>query len=260
MKEIEQLADVSSNGASADTTAEMNQAALNTAALNEVALSSGLHASAPVSEVDIAEYLKKYPQFFERHADLLTMIHLPSPHGTGAISLAERQQLAQRDKIRVLDAKLAEILQFGRENDATLSKMHRLSLGLLAATEFSILVKLLEHNLQEDFDVPFVKLHLWATLKSADHSANTPYFAPVDGSFMQWVETLNNPYCGKKTPANYSVEQANSYAVLPLKTSAVIGVLVLASSDEDKFYDGMGTLYIKRIGELVSAALLPYLN
>ena len=214
----------------------------------------------PLNELTVAEYLKQHPQFFEHHADLLAMIHLPSPHGNGTISLAERQQLAQRDKIRVLDAKLGEILQFGRENDATLSKMHRLSLGLLAATEFSILVKLLQHNLQEDFTVPIVKLHLWANVKGADNLANADYFAPVDAGFVQWVETLTNPYCGKKTPSNYCIDGANSYAVLPLKTSDVIGVLVLASSDEDKFFDGMGTLYIKRIGELVSAALLPYLK
>ena len=217
-------------------------------------------SDAPLNEMVVAEYLKQHPQFFEHHADLLAMIHLPSPHGNGTISLAERQQLAQRDKIRVLDAKLAEILQFGRENDATLSKMHRLSLGLLAATDFSILVKLLQHNLQEDFAVPMVKLHLWANVKGAESAVNASYFAPIDGGFMQWVETLTNPYCGKKTPVNYRIENANSYAVLPLKTSDVIGVLVLASSDEDKFYDGMGTLYIKRIGELVSAALLPHLK
>lgn len=214
--------------------------------------------SKSTDEAEIAEYLKQHPQFFEHHADLLAMIHLPSPHGNGTISLAERQQLAQRDKIRVLDAKLAEILQFGRENDATLSKMHRLSLGLLAANEFSILVKLLEHNLQEDFAVPFVRLHLWVDMKAAEHAANMSYFAPVDASFKQWLETLTNPYCGKKIPVDYAIEHANSYAVLPLKTTEVIGVLVFASSDEDKFFDGMGTLYIKRIGELVSAALLSH--
>lgn len=223
--------------------------------MNEIEL---LTDNQPIDDAEIVEYLKQHPQFFEQHADLLAMVHLPSPHGNGTISLAERQQLAQRDKIRVLDAKLAEILQFGRENDATLSKMHRLSLGLLAATEFSILMKLLEHNLQEDFDVPFVRLHLWTEMKASESAANARYFTPLDDSFKQWVETLANPYCCKKPPTFYTIQDANSYAVLPLKTTDIIGVLVLASDVQDKFYDGMGTLYIKRIGELVSAALMPH--
>ena len=59
-----------------------------------------------ISADQVTSYLRSYPHFFEQHASLLTEIYLPSPHGTGAISLAERQQLAQRDKIRVLEAKL----------------------------------------------------------------------------------------------------------------------------------------------------------
>ena len=84
--------------------------------------------------------------------------------------------------------------------------------------------------------------------------------ARISGPALGGSAPLDEPYCGKKTPCDYSVENANSYAVLPLKTSHVIGALVLASAEEGKFFDGMGTLYIKRIGELVSAALLPHLK
>jgi len=39
----------------------------------------------------------------------------------------------------------------------------------------------------------------------------------------------------------------------------VFGLLAMASEDEQRFYPEMGTLYVKRIGELVSAALLRYI-
>ena len=84
------------------------------------------------SAEEVAAYLRKNPQFFEHHSALLTELYLPSPHGGGTVSLAERQQLAQRDRIRVLEAKVAEFLQYGRENDQISEKVHRLSLGLLA--------------------------------------------------------------------------------------------------------------------------------
>jgi len=65
------------------------------------------------TEEQITEFLRADPTFFERNAHLLTEIYLPSPHGSGTVSLAERQQLAQRDKIRVLEVKMSELIQFG---------------------------------------------------------------------------------------------------------------------------------------------------
>ena len=56
---------------------------------------------------EIKNYLKNHPEFFEQNASLLAEIHLPSPHGSGTISLAERQQLAQRDKINALEERFA---------------------------------------------------------------------------------------------------------------------------------------------------------
>ena len=34
------------------------------------------------------------------------------------------------------------------------------------------------------------------------------------------------------------------------------GLLALASEDEERFYAGMGTLYLERLGQLIGAALV----
>lgn len=44
-----------------------------------------------LSEHDLAAYLAANPEFFERHAELLTTVQLQSPHGNRAVSLQERQ-------------------------------------------------------------------------------------------------------------------------------------------------------------------------
>ena len=46
-----------------------------------------------------------------------------------------------------------------------------------------------------------------------------------------------------------------SFAMVALRTTHTFGMLVLASEDAGRFYQGMGTLYLKRLGELVSVAL-----
>ena len=47
-----------------------------------------------------------------------------------------------------------------------------------------------------------------------------------------------------------------SFSYVPLRDGEVFGVLALASEDPQRFYPDMGTLYLRRLGELISAGLL----
>jgi hypothetical protein len=52
----------------------------------------------------------------------------------------------------------------------------------------------------------------------------------------------------------------HSFAYLPLRADEQsIGMLILASEDAQRFYPGMGTLFLQRIAEIVSCALRPTL-
>ena len=216
------------------------------------------------SEDQVIAYLHEHPQFFARQPDLLAEMYLPSPHGGGTVSLAERQQLAQRDRIRVLEAKLANLMRFGEENDATSDKVHRLSLGLLAAPNLEVLLQLLAHALREDFAVPYVGLRMWGTPHDDVHTSNQA-FQSVSEDIHSWTQKLATPYCGH--PPELTLDgwfgdnvTPRSYALVALRGENVFGLLAMASDDEARFYPDMGTLYLKRIGELVSAALLHYVD
>jgi len=60
-------------------------------------------AQEDISAEQVTSYLRSHPKFFEQHASLLTEITLPNPHGSGIISLSQRQTLAQAHKIRLLE-------------------------------------------------------------------------------------------------------------------------------------------------------------
>ena len=46
-----------------------------------------------------------------------------------------------------------------------------------------------------------------------------------------------------------------SVALVPLGQTAVFGLLALGSEDPQRFYPEMGTLYLRRIGELCAAGI-----
>src|SRR3954451_17359880 len=110
---------------------------------------------------EIARFLRTHPSFFDQHPDLLESIHVPHPYGGRAIPLAERQTVALREKLKVVEGKLGELIQFGEENDAISEKVHRLSAGLVGARDFPSLTRTLYFHLREDFAVPHVALRVW---------------------------------------------------------------------------------------------------
>ena len=70
----------------------------------------------PITEDDIANYLANTPDFFVRHAELLAAVQLNRPHGHRAVSLQERQAEMLRDKIKLLEQRIMEMMRNGNDN------------------------------------------------------------------------------------------------------------------------------------------------
>jgi uncharacterized protein len=210
---------------------------------------------------DIARYLQENPVFFEQYADLLSEIYIPHPHGGRAIPLAERQVLTLRERARALETRLGELIEVGEENDAIGEKMHRLCLAILPASGLEALLAALYYNLREDFAVPHVALRLWREGASADLAE----LRGVSDDIKRYAAGLGQPFCGPAANAEATAwfgeaaAHVRSVACVPLRgKSECFGMLVLGSEDASRFYPEMGTVYLKRLGELASASLLRF--
>ena len=207
----------------------------------------------------VAEYLRQNPGFFEQHVEILTNLQIPHPHGGRAVSIGERQLLALREKSKLLEDKLHELIQFGEENDAVGEKVHRLACRLIEAPSLDAALDTLYLDLLDHFAVPHVAVRLWSV---AEENPDTKEFAPVAAEMRQFIEQMTAPYCGQhavyESQAWFGEAAAHlkSFALVPLARDQVtFGVVALASEDPKRFYAEMGTLYLARIGELVSHAL-----
>jgi len=210
-----------------------------------------------MSPDDVAIFLRTNPQFFDKHPELLESIHVPHPYGGRAIPLAERQTVALREKLKLVEGKLAELIQFGEENDAISEKVHRLAVALVGSRDFPAFTRTLYFHLREDFAVPHVALRVWGKGVPADFDEAKE----VDEAQRRHAETLGAPQCGAAAGSallpwfGEAAEHVRSLALVPLGQTAVFGLLALGSEDAQRFYADMGTLYLRRIGELCAAGV-----
>jgi len=217
----------------------------------------------PITEDDIANYLANTPDFFQRHAQMLASVQLNSPHGNRAVSLQERQAEMLREKIKVLETRMMDMIRHGSENMVISGRLHRWALRLLAVPDSDTLPTAIVDEIEDQFVVPQAALRLWGL--DERHSVQT-YAQGVSDDVRSFASSLTQPYCG----ANSGFEaarwlqdpaQAASLAMIPLREGPIeastpaFGLLVLASPDSQRFTSGMGTDFLERIAELASAAL-----
>jgi len=188
---------------------------------------------------------------------------LNSPHGNRAVSLQERQAEMLREKIRVLELRMMDMIRHGNENMVIAARLQRWALRLLAAPADATLPATIVSEIQEQFMVPQAALRVWSV---GDRYAGEPFAQGVSDDVRSFASSLTQPYCGVNSgfEAAQWLEDpalAASLAMIPLREGAIdagtpaVGLLVLASPDPQRFASGMGTDFLERIAELASAAL-----
>ncbi|HEX5697449.1 MAG TPA: DUF484 family protein [Rhodoferax sp.] len=221
--------------------------------------------SNPITEDDIANYLANTPDFFERHAEMLAAVQLTSPHSQRAVSLQERQANMLREKIKMLEQRIMEMIRNVNENMLLSDKLLHWARTLFLNTDPAALPELMADELADQFAVPQVGIKVWGVDAAY---ADAAFAQGVSEDARIFASSLVEPFCGVNSGlevVNWLPEPkaAASLAILPLRegpigsTAPAFGLLVLASPDAQRFNSTMGTDFLARIAELASAALAP---
>ncbi|HEY4542289.1 MAG TPA: DUF484 family protein [Noviherbaspirillum sp.] len=216
--------------------------------------------SHPLDSNAVADFLLAHPHFFEEHSELLARVKLTSPLAGRTVSLQERQMEVLREKNKMLELRLAELVRIAQENDLITQKLLSWTQSLLVARNDVDLPHILANGLQTIFEVPATTLRLWGV---ADDFAHTWFAAPVSEDARLFSNSLNEPYCGPNREFEAASwlehgEQMQSVAMIALRTSAdapAFGLLVLGSPDAQRFSADMATDFLAKIGETASAAV-----
>ena len=188
-----------------------------------------------MNEREVADYLQTDPDFFVRHAELLATVKLTSPHGNRAISLQERQMEMLRDKNKLLERRLAEMMRHGHENDSIVTRLTEWTSRILAERDAHALPNTISAGLGTVFDVPAAALRLWDL---AEPYAQADYARNVGAELRLFTQNLSLPYCGPDTGF-----EAAQWLTLPATATAA------ANAEQEVSANGSGAI--------ASIALIP---
>jgi len=215
-------------------------------------------ADAMMDESIIVDYLSTHPDFFQRHASLLETLRVP--HGTGTASLIERQVAVLREKSHDLEEQLNGLIRTARGNEQIVTRLQHFTLELMRANSINNIIATCHKILRDDFNADFVTLKLIGDKKTKHFiSAKSPKIKQFDK-----LLDSKQPVCGRLKAEQQeflfskNADKVNSVALIPLNGSKKIGLLALGSKNESRFHPGMGTVFIRHLGELISTSLTRY--
>lgn len=214
----------------------------------------------------VAGYLARHPDFFLQHPELLDSLEIPHQTG-GAASLVEYQVARLRDRNAQLDRKLKDLVAIARENEALMERVHRLTLKVMDAGDLPTLVDHVETLLREDFQANAVRILVFGETDPRLKTPSVLYLSPDDSQLAPFADFRReaSPLCGRLRQEKLAVlfgeqaEKIRSAALLPLDEECRIGVLGIGSFEEDRFHPGMGTVFLKLMGQVLGRSLSQHL-
>ncbi|MEO5625208.1 MAG: DUF484 family protein [Dokdonella sp.] len=220
---------------------------------------SELSVKDSLTAMEVASYLRRHPQFLGEFPDIAMALMLPREQGPAA-SLASYQLDVLREKNRDLSRRLHDLVEIAHENESLMVRVHTLTLAQMRATTLADTVRAVVAALTEDFHPDLVRLVLFRAdpdLPAADWLIAEPNGASAFPAFTEFFKRAE-PLCGRlqqdklDTLFGRHADEARSAVLLPISD---IGMLAVGSHDENRFHPGMGTVFLKLIGESISTAL-----
>ena len=222
-----------------------------------------------VAELDadkVADYLRRHPEFFQRHPALLAELEIPHDSGN-AVSLVERQVAALREQNQKSRQRLMELFDIARRNQELATRMHQLGLSLMDAGDPRDIFAALHDNLRRDFNAERVAVRLFARPAFMDFYPGEEFAGDEldEMKLFRAVIDKGRPLTGKLKRQQQVFlfgdggDDILSAVMVPLRGENWGGVLAIGSPDKDRFQENMGVELLANLGEVLSLILKPWI-
>ena len=213
---------------------------------------------------EVAAWLRRHPGFLKQFPDLALSLVVPRDEGPAA-SLASYQLDVLRDKNRELARRLQELFTNAQENERLAVRTHQLTLALMKQGTAADTLRAMAATLSEDFNGDLVRIVTFAPVDGMEEADWLQHIPADDARLQPFRDCIadSEPLCGRLQPEKNAVlygmraEEVQSSALLPIPG---VGLVAVGSHDANRFFPGMGTLFLRMMGEALGVALQRYVR
>ena len=207
----------------------------------------------------IVDYLHDNPEFFNRNPELINSLRLLDQN-RGTVSLVERQQSQQRQKIHELEEEITELMAIANQNEQLFALYSDLYLRLLDCSSANELLDCLYQATTELLSLSGLKVWLKENTKVEHSSIVKNDCAGVMNNRL----SKDDYYFGRlqKSEQELIFSQYQEGSVVLIKLNHInddIGFIAISSADADHFDPRMDTLLLSQFRKLVAKLLFQQL-
>ncbi|MHB8743959.1 MAG: DUF484 family protein [Sulfuricaulis sp.] len=212
-------------------------------------------------EEAVSRYLEEHPDYFQRYPEIVAQLLLSHETGGKAVSLIERQVSLLREQSGTLQRQLRELLNNARDNDVLSGRLHRFAAAMIGCTSLDDVIDTTYDILRQEFKLDAVVILLHGRVGTGER----PELVPEDDKRLNMLFRQFNsgkPICGGQFDESLMsylfsgrASEIKSSALIPLGEKNPHGILGLGTHDPHRFHPGMGTVYLTRLGELLTHSL-----
>ena len=208
---------------------------------------------------EVAAWLRRHPAFLQQFPDLALTLVVPREDGPAA-SLASYQLEILRDKNRELNRRLHDLFANAQDNERLAVRTHQLALALMKQGDAAGTWRAMAASLAEDFAGDLVRMVAFHPVAGVEDVEWLQVVAEDSPRLDGFRDILGNgePLCGRLHPDKNALlygeraGEVQSSALLALRGT---GLVAVGSRDPNRFFPGMGTLFLRMMGEALAAAL-----
>lgn len=210
----------------------------------------------------VVDYLHKYPDFLSENPEVLEILEIPHKSGA-AVSLIERQVDQLRAANEDLNQQLRYLIRVATENEQLMSRLHKLTLELILIESRSEFFTHLGDALLNDFNTDILQICLFDPELADDAGEDVMNIAVDDPRMELFRATLEKGeiFCGRMSMERMDflfgskARWVQSMALMPLGKNGLFGLMAIGSSDQNRFFPGMGTLFLDLLTDVISTNL-----
>lgn len=211
----------------------------------------------------VVDYLQNHPDFLERRPDALASLDLTHRSGQ-AVSLIERQVELLRTRNAEAEKQLAALVRVATENEQLVTRLHRLTIELMPVADRGAFFTRLGNRLLNDFNADILQICLFDAELAAEAGEDVAAIDADDPEVEAFAPLLQKEgaTCGRLNESKMNflfgskARWVQSVALVPLGENGALGMMAIGSSDQARFYPGMGTLFLDLLAEVITARLV----